>query len=69
MSNREHSSDPVLLPIKNGWSAHGDGWAVHAVTQDEVIQAFYERVAQYQHIDERQYSAPRQEPPPSQEHQ
>lgn len=31
---------PKLRRIKNGWSAHGDGWAVHAPTEQEALERF-----------------------------
>lgn len=56
MLDVEFASEPILLPVKIGWSAHGDGWAVHAPTREEVIQRFRERIALYHQIDRRSYS-------------
>lgn len=34
--------NPILRPIKSGWAAYGDGWAVHAETQEQAILQFRE---------------------------
>jgi hypothetical protein len=39
-----------ITPIKNGWAAFGDGWAVHGATQQEALARYWERVAKYQEI-------------------
>jgi hypothetical protein len=36
---------PVLCPIKSGWAARGNGWAVHAPTQEEALEKFRETEA------------------------
>ena len=36
-------NEPKLVKIKSGWAAHGNGWAVHAPTKDEVIKKYHER--------------------------
>lgn len=43
-------SEPLLTPIKNGWAARGDGWAVHAPTRGEAIQKFREAEAKHEEI-------------------
>lgn len=45
--------EPMLLPIKNGWSAHGIGWAVHSSTKDEAVEKYWKRVALYREVDRR----------------
>lgn len=42
---------PTLTPIKNGWAAHGDGWAVHALTPEEAIQKFLKAEKKHKEID------------------
>jgi hypothetical protein len=39
-----------VAPIKNGWAAYGDGWAVHAPTIDEAIARYWQAVAKHQEI-------------------
>lgn len=43
----QHLMPLALTKIKNGWAAHGDGWAVHAPSKEEAIQKF--RVAEIRH--------------------
>ena len=38
---------PRVEPIKNGWAARGEGWAVHAPTRQEALERF--RVAKERH--------------------
>ena len=40
----------ILEEIKNGWAAHGDGWAVHAPTRDEAILRFAEAERRHERI-------------------
>lgn len=42
---------PALTRIKNGWAAHGDGWAVHAPTPEEAMQKFLEAEQRHREID------------------
>ncbi len=49
----QETNEPILLPIKNGWAAHGDGWAVHGHTREEAIQKFREAEQRYREIDAR----------------
>ena len=51
MSQYQESKKPALTPIKNGWAAHGDGWAVHALTPEEAIQKFIEAEQRHSEID------------------
>lgn len=49
------TSEPELRPIKGGWAASGNGWAVHALTREEAIQKFKEAERQHEVIDSRPY--------------
>lgn len=49
----EQLIEPVLKPIKNGWAAHGDGWAVHGHTREEAIEKFREAERLHKEIDSR----------------
>ena len=51
MNHHKETKEPALTPIKNGWAAHGDGWAVHAPTPEEAIQKFLEAVQRHREID------------------
>ena len=42
IEQKQELIQPILIPIVNGWSAHGDGWAVHGRTQEEAVKNFYE---------------------------
>ena len=39
-----------LNRVKGGWAAHGEGWAVHAPTQEEARAKHKERVAFYREL-------------------
>ena len=45
--------EPVLTPIKGGWAAHGECWAVHGRTPEEAIRKFREAEQRHQEIDAR----------------
>jgi hypothetical protein len=45
--------EPRLVPIKSGWAAVGDGWAVHGTTQEEARQLFEAAEKKHQEIDAR----------------
>jgi hypothetical protein len=45
---------PVLKPIKTGWMALGDGWAVDASTKEEAIVLFREAERRHQEIMSRE---------------
>lgn len=47
----KEAEKPALTPIKNGWAAHGDGWAVHAPTPEEAIQKFLAAQEKHREID------------------
>lgn len=44
------SIQPKLQQIKNGWAAIGQGWAVHAPTQEEALRKFEEAERKHQEI-------------------
>ncbi|MGB6838605.1 MAG: hypothetical protein WBF66_12995 [Dehalococcoidia bacterium] len=46
-------AEPVLAQIKNGWAARGNGWAVHAPSQEEAIRKFEEAERRHKEIDAR----------------
>lgn len=43
-------SDPILKPVFNGWTASGQGWAVHAPTREEAIEKFRQAEKQHQEV-------------------
>lgn len=45
--------EPMLVPIKNGWAAFGDDWAVHGATQEEAIEKYWKAVERHREIDAR----------------
>jgi hypothetical protein len=53
MEQQNEEKEPLLKPIKNGWAAFGDGWAVHGHTREEAIQKFREAERRYREIDAR----------------
>lgn len=44
---------PKIDKVKNGWSARGKGWAVHAQTKTEAIAKFEEREKFYRELAKR----------------
>jgi hypothetical protein len=42
-----------IRPVKSGWAAYGDGWAVHGKTKEEAIAAYHEAVSENTEIDAR----------------
>lgn len=46
---------PYLRPIKHGWAASGNGWAVHGQTQEEAVRRFHEAVREHAAIAARPY--------------
>ena len=42
--------EPMLIEIAQGWSAHGDGWAVHGATREEAIAKYWEAARRRQEI-------------------
>lgn len=53
MEQRHQMAGPFLSPIKGGWAAHGDGWAVHGRTREEAVQKFWEAEHRHREIDAR----------------
>ena len=51
MKYDQEQMQPIVKPIKNGWAAYGDGWAVHASTFEGAVQRFREAVCRHQEID------------------
>jgi hypothetical protein len=49
----ERVSEPQVVPIKSGWAAVGDGWAVHGKTQEEARRLFEVAELKHQEIDAR----------------
>lgn len=44
--------EPRLEPIKNGWAAIGDSWAVHGATQEEALEKFQLALKRHREIDQ-----------------
>jgi len=42
-----------LKPVKGGWAAFGDGWAVHGKTEEEAVRLYHEAVERHRMIDTR----------------
>ena len=42
--------EPILVQIKSGWAARGNGWAVHAPTKEEAISKYKQRKQFYSEI-------------------
>ncbi len=49
----QQKKGPVLAPIKNGWAALGDGWAVHGRTQEEALENYHKAEERHREIDAR----------------
>jgi len=49
----QQKKEPVLAPIKNGWAALGDGWAVHGRTQEEALENYHKAEERHREIDAR----------------
>jgi hypothetical protein len=46
-------TEPVLIPVKGGWAARADGWAVYAPTKEEALRKFEEAKRRHQEIEAR----------------
>jgi hypothetical protein len=46
-------AEPKLVPIRTGWAALGDGWAVHAPSQEEARRRFEEAERRHREIEAR----------------
>jgi hypothetical protein len=55
MDEHRRENEPRVEPIKGGWAARGEGWAVHAPTRDEAIERYEERARHYREIDARPF--------------
>ncbi len=53
MEHLHERKEPVLVPIKNGWAALGDGWAVHGHTREEALENFRKAEEKHREIDAR----------------
>ncbi len=42
-----------LRPIKGGWAALGEGWAVHGKTKEEAVSLYHEAIERHKEIDAR----------------
>jgi hypothetical protein len=42
-----------VRPIKGGWAALGDGWAVHGKTKEEAVRLYHEAIERHKEIDAR----------------
>jgi hypothetical protein len=47
-----------LKPVKGGWAAFGDGWAVHGKTEEEAVRLYHEAVERHREMDARAVEAP-----------
>lgn len=55
----KESMEPLdLSPIKGGWAAYGQGWAVHGYTKEEAVRLYQEAVERHREIDARVVEAP-----------
>jgi hypothetical protein len=55
MEQQYGSKEPVLAPIKNGWAALGDGWAVHGHTREEALENYRRAEERHREIDARPF--------------
>ncbi len=46
-------AEPVVLEIRGGWLAKGEGWAVRGVTKEDALEAFAEAELRHTEIDAR----------------
>ena len=47
-----------VRPVKGGWAALGDGWAVHGETVEEAVRLYHEAVKRHREMDARAVEAP-----------
>ena len=45
--------EPIIRPIKTGFAAMGQGWAVHGRTEEDARQKFHEAQLLHDEIDQR----------------
>jgi hypothetical protein len=48
-------AEPVLMEIKTGWAAVGDGWAVRAPDREQAVEKFREAERRHAEIDARPF--------------
>lgn len=48
-------NDPMLLQIKRGWLARGEGWAVDGPTKEEAVKRYREAERRHREIDARPF--------------
>ncbi len=50
----ENERQPLdLRPIRGGWAALGDGWAVHGESKEEAVRLYHEAIERHKKIDAR----------------
>lgn len=49
---------PIVKPIKAGWAALGESWAVHAPTREEVVELFEQAQNKHEEIMRRRDPVP-----------
>lgn len=54
-SEQERGSVPRLVRIKDGWAAHGPGWAVHGATAEDATSKYHEMETLLARIAQRPY--------------
>lgn len=51
MENKRQPLD--LKPVKGGWAAFGDGWAVHGKSKEEAVRLYHEAVERHREMNAR----------------
>lgn len=46
--------EPILMPIKGGWAALGDGWAVFGESKDDAIKKFRQAESRHGLLNQRE---------------
>lgn len=55
----KESTGPLdMSPVKGGWAAYGDGWAVHGESKEEALRLYHEAVERHREMDARAVEAP-----------
>ena len=55
MEQQYERKEPTLAPIKNGWAALGNGWAVHGSTREEALENYHKAEERHREIDSRPF--------------
>lgn len=42
-----------LKPVRGGWAAFGNGWAVHGKSEEEALHLYHEAVKRHREMDAR----------------